>query len=154
MSDFISLYGIRNLNKSFILHGLFSIGKTRAKQHTQHLVGANTFKTATGKTTVTTYNLESILNYKIPMNNPEVYIMPNAGFRFSKNYDGGYSEYGTGIYNLTVSSKQHTSWAIITGIKMGKAHRVSDCLTITTGIHAEIDHYVYNKTSQAKTKLQ
>ena len=37
---------------------------------------------------------------------------------------------------------------------MGKAHRFSDSLTITTGIHAEIDHYVHNKTKQAKTKMQ
>ena len=154
MSDFVSLYGISNLNKNFILHGLLSIGKTRAKQQTQHLIGPNTYRTATGKTTVTTYNLESILNYKIPVNNPEVYIMPNVGFRFNKNYNGGYSEYGAGLYNLTVSSEQHSSWEIIAGIKMGKAHRVSDCLTITTGVHAGIDHYVYNKTSQAKTKLQ
>ncbi len=154
LSDFISLYGVNKINNSFILQGLFSAGKTSAKQKTQHLVGINTFKAATGKSNVTTYSVESILNYKIPVSNSGFYIMPNVGFRFNKNYDGGYSEHGAGIYNLTVSSKEHSSWAIITGIKMGKAHRISDSLTITTGIHAEIDHYVHNKTKQAKTKMQ
>ena len=154
ISDFASLYGVNKINSNFILQGLFSVGKTRAKQKTQHLVGINTFKAATGKSKVNTYSVESILNYKIPVSNSDFYIMPNVGFRFNKNYDGGYSEHGAGIYNLTVSSKEHSSWAIITGIKMGKAHRISDSLTITTGIHAEIDHYVHNKTKQAKTKMQ
>jgi len=154
ISDFASLYGVNKINNNFILQGLFSVGKTKAKQKTQHLVGINTFKAATGKSKVNTYSVESILNYKIPVSNSDFYIMPNVGFRFNKNYDGGYSEHGAGIYNLTVSSKEHSSWAIITGIKMGKAHRISDSLTITTGIHAEIDHYVHNKTKQAKTKMQ
>lgn len=60
MSDVSSLYGVSNLSNNFILNGLFYIGKTRAKQQTQHLVGINTFKIATGKFTVTTYSLESI----------------------------------------------------------------------------------------------
>jgi hypothetical protein len=154
ISDFASLYGVNKINNNLILQGLFSVGKTRANQKTQHLVGINTFKAATGKSKVNTYSVESILNYKIPMSNSDFYIMPNVGFRFNKNYDGGYSEHGAGIYNLTVSSKEHSSWAIITGIKMGKTHRISDSLTINTGIHAEIDHYIHNKTKQAKTRMQ
>ena len=105
ISDFASLYGVNKINSNFILQGLFSVGKTNAKQKTQHLVGINTFKAATGKSKVNTYSVESILNYKIPVSNSDFYIMPNVGFRFNKNYDGGYSEHGAGIYNLTVSLK-------------------------------------------------
>lgn len=33
-------------------------------------------------------------------------------------------------------------------------HRVSNNLVIMPGMHIEIDHHIFNKTSQARTKMQ
>lgn len=153
ISDVVSLYGTSNLSNNFILHGLFSVGKIRSKQKTQRLVDIGKYKTANAKFNVNKYNLETILNYKVPTNNNN-YIIPNVGFRFGKNYNSNYSEYGTGVYNLSVSLKQHTSLVAIIGIKTGKAFTITDNLTLTRGIHAEIDYYIHNKTGQAKAKMQ
>lgn len=104
ISDIISLYGISNLNNNLTLHGLLSIGKIKAKQKIRRLIGLNLHKAATGKFTANIYSAQGILNYKISMNNNSYYLIPNIGVRFGRNYDGGYSEYGAGIYNLTASS--------------------------------------------------
>lgn len=152
VSDLISLYGAHNLDSRFVFHWLFSAGSIKAVQKTKRLVDVDTYKTATAKFNVRTYNLEAVINYKLPIN--DCYIIPNVGLRYGKNYNGGYNEYGTGVYNLSVTSKENSSLVAIVGIKAGKTFSLSSGLNLTPGIHAEVDHYLINKSGKSKIKLQ
>lgn len=152
VSDLISLYGAHNLDSRFVFHWLFSAGSIKAMQKTRRLVDVDTYKTANAKFNVRTYNLETVINYKLPVN--DCYIIPNFGLRYGKNYNGGYNEYGTGVYNLSVTSKENSSLVAIVGIKAGKTFSLSSGLNLTPGIHAEVDHYLINKSGKSKIKLQ
>lgn len=154
VSDIISLYGIGNLSNNLVFHGLLSVGKIKIKHTTPHLVDLNTYETAFSNYKANIYSAEGTLSYKIPINNNACYLIPNIGVRFGKNNDDGYSEYGTGIYNLTVSSKHHTTIAVITGIKIGMARQISNNLLLIPAFHMEIDHFIFNKTSLATTKMK
>ncbi len=152
VSDLISLYGAHNLDSRFVFHWLFSAGSIKAVQKTKRLVDVGTYKTATAKFNVRTYNLETVINYKLPIN--DCYIIPNVGLRYGKNYNGGYNEYGTGVYNLSVTSKENSSLVAIAGIKAGKTFAFSSGLNLTPGVHAEVDHYLIHKSGKSKLKLQ
>ncbi|CAN0598114.1 unnamed protein product, partial [Ectocarpus sp. 12 AP-2014] len=116
ISDIMSIYGVTKLNDKYTLQSLFTTGKTHVKQKTKRLIGINTYKTAFGEFDVNTYCAEAILNYKVP-NNTYI-IIPSLGFRYSRNYDSGYHEHGTGVHNFHVSDRTYTSFTALLGMKL------------------------------------
>jgi len=152
VSNIMSIYGITKLRDNLLLQGLFSAGKITAKQKSNRLIDIGTYKTAFGNLEIDTYSAETILNYKIA--HSLYYVMPSIGFRYNKNYDNGYNEYGTGVHNLKVASKIYNSCALLLGIKMRRSYNISDNIILTPGIHGQIDRYVYTKASNDNVHKQ
>lgn len=145
----MSVYGVNRLNDKYTLQGLFTTGLTSVKQKSRRLIGANRYKTAFGKFNVKTYCSEIILNYFLQND-----IIPNLGFRYSRNYDSGYNEYGTGVHNFYISDKTHTSFSALLGIKLKKSYNISDNLLLTPGVHIQIERYLYNKSDKVQIHKQ
>lgn len=152
ISDIMSVYGITKLNDRYTLQGLFTTGKTLVKQKAKRLININTYKTAFGEFDVNTYCAETILNYKVPSNTYT--IIPSLGFRYSRNYDSGYNEYGTGVHNFHVSGRTYTSFSALLGLKLKRSYNISDNLILTPGIHGQIERHLYNKADGVQIHKQ
>jgi outer membrane autotransporter protein len=146
-SHILSLYSGHQLNSNLSLKTMFSAGLSKIT--TKRLVVNGV---ANGKVKNKSYSAGASLSYNItPTEN--ISLIPHIGLRYGHYKDKAYSEYGSGVHNLSVAAKSSDSLDAITGLNMIMPQRLSETLIAIPSIHGFIESNLLNKRPKVQAKL-
>ena len=147
-ANVISLYGKIDLNDKFDLGIVLSGNKTEVNHKHKKLTGLNSYTTAKGKFHTTGFNVESLLSYRMAMDNGIV-ASPNVGFKYGHQGDSNFTESGTGVHNLSVATKHNNEFVGMVGTKVSKQFLASD-VKIVPSLNASIEDHFNAKAQKIK----
>lgn len=151
-SHVYSLYGQVEALKNVLLQGSASVINSKITNKSLKLVGANNYKLAKGKFDSLGYSFNGSLSYVYKLDS--VILMPNIGVKYGKTLDEAYNETGSGVYNLSVSSKSSKTLSTVAGIKAILPQNISEDTYIAPMVHASVERILQDKERTAKVKLQ
>jgi len=158
-SHIFSLYNQSVFNK-LILQASISFIKSNGVNKSLRLV-ANTptgpeYKVASGKFNSSGFNLDSSASYKINFNkySTDFLVLPTVGLRYGRGRDGGYSETGSGVYNMSIAAKSYKSLVATVGGKVMTSVVLTENIVATPMVGLALDGIIHETQQKNKTKLK
>ncbi len=151
----VSLYGSKNITDHIFMNGAVNIVYSDIKVRALKQITANVEKVekyADSKFSSIGASVNFNLNYLKRFQSGNS-LTPVIGIKYSKNVDSGFTEKGTGLYNLTAASRKKSSLITKFGASFNFAPIKKVGLIITPGIKAVINRQVSLKADKLKAKL-
>ncbi|WP_347939254.1 autotransporter outer membrane beta-barrel domain-containing protein [Rickettsia sp. Oklahoma-10] len=142
----LSIYGLKELNNSFLLQAITSYGHNYIKNKS---ISTNNI---IGKYQNNNISFESSLNYKY-RTKYDLYLIPNIGFKYDYSRASNYKEYNVDIENLMIQKKSHQSFESSLGGKIvfKPIATISD-IVLTSSLYGNIEHHFNNKNTKVNAK--
>jgi len=150
-STMLSVYGIQRLSKGYFLQGIGVVGLSKLDNVETRSADPVQIRYAQSKYDSKTYGAQLIGGRKFNVSQFAA-ITPMAGLRYNASTDGGYTETGAGVQNLTIEKKSTNSLEGIVGAKFTIRHQING-IYLEPQIHALANYNIKSKAPTMKIHI-
>ena len=151
-SSVYSLYSQFEVLKNVLLQSSVSVVDSKVTNKNLKLVGVNNRQVAKAKFDSLGYSFNGSLSYVYKLDS--LVLMPNIAVKYGKTVDEAYNETGTGVHNLSISSKSTRAISTVAGLTAFLPKTILEDVYVAPMIHGSIEKILSNKEKAAKIKLK